>query len=159
MIENLQVIKPGSGLGVLKFGMSRDEVKDLLGEPNEIEKYSYNEEDHEYTEAWHYDPLELSLGFDQVDDWKLTTLSVTSKFYELEKTKLIGLNKEKVMDFLEQMEVDDFELEDWSSEDNPGHELIVSDKKGLNFWFEDDTLQEIEWGPIWLDEKTFRWPE
>ena len=159
MIENLQSIKPGTGLGILKFGMSRDDVKDLLGEPNEIEKYSYNEDDQEWTEAWHYDTLELSLGFDQVDDWKLTILSVTSTFYELEQTKLIGLNKEEVINFLEQMDVDDFELEDWSSDENPGHELIVSDKNGLNFWFDDGTLHEIEWGPIWLDENTFRWPE
>lgn len=154
MIENLQSIQPGKGLGILKFGMSQKETKDLLGEPNETEKYSYTEEDEEWTEAWHYDELELSLGFDEVDDWKLTTLSVTSSFYELENRKLIGLSKEELISSLKEMNIRDYELEDWSSEDNPGQELILSENKGLNFWFEDDTLHEIEWSPLWLDENT-----
>jgi len=158
MIENLQSIKPGTGLGILKFGMSREQAKELLGEPDEIEKYSYTEEEEEWTEAWHYDTLELSLGFDEVDDWKLTTLSVTSKFYELKNKKLIGLNKDEIISFLEEMDIDDYELEDWSSDESPGHELIVSEDSGLNFWFDEDTLHEIEWGPIWLDDNTFRWP-
>src|SRR5690554_2642708 len=38
-------IKLGSGLGALKFGMTREEVKAALGEPNEIENYKPLEED------------------------------------------------------------------------------------------------------------------
>jgi hypothetical protein len=77
----------------------------------------------------------------------------------MENKKLIGLNKDEVISILEQMNIDDYELEDWSSEENPNHELIVSEDTGLNFWFEEDALHEIEWGPIWLDENTFRWPK
>ena len=152
MKQDLQSILPGSGLGILKFGMSRDEVKKLLGEPDETEKYSYTEKEEEQTEAWHYDNLELSLGFDEVDDWKLTILSVTSEFYLLENRKLIGLEKDEVTDILEELNINDYEEEDWSSEDNPGHELIVSDETGLSLWFDEGILQEIEWGPIWLEE-------
>ena len=158
MKKDLQEIKPGTGLGMLKFGMTREQVKDLLGEPDETEQYSYSEEEQSLTEAWHYDALELSMGFDEVDEWKMTTLSVTSGFYRLHDQKLIGLKMDDVASILRDMNIRDLEFEDWSSPEEPGHELVVSEAKGLNFWFENGILNEIEWNPIWLDEDTFQQP-
>ena len=36
MAINLKNIFPGTGLGTLKFGHSREQVKELLGEPDDI---------------------------------------------------------------------------------------------------------------------------
>ena len=41
----LKNIKPGHGLGSLKFGMNRAEVKLMLGEPSFIDKYSHTDSD------------------------------------------------------------------------------------------------------------------
>ena len=61
MIDQTQLknITPGIGLGVLRFGMTREQIKQLLGAPDEI----VNEEAD--SETWHYDELDLSLNFDQ----------------------------------------------------------------------------------------------
>ena len=37
----MREIKIGKGLGEIKFGISRDELKKILGKANEVDKYSY----------------------------------------------------------------------------------------------------------------------
>lgn len=159
MKDNLKEIKAGIGLGQLKFGMSRDEVKKLLGEPDEIESYSYAEEDQDLTESWHYDELELSLGFDGEEDWKLTTISVTSDFYELKNKRLMGLSKEDLLTALSELDFADLDIDDWESDDNTEQTLISSDSFGMGFWVEDGFLIEIQWNPLFSDEDTIVWPE
>ena len=39
----LKKIIPGYGLGILKFGLLREQVKDILGEPDDLDSYSYSE--------------------------------------------------------------------------------------------------------------------
>lgn len=160
MKEIIKEIKSGFGLGNLKFGMDRNEVKKMLGEPNEIEKYSYTEKTENLTETWHYDDLELSLDFDEEDEWKLGTISVTSEFYKLKNRNLIGLNKNELLSVLNELKIEDLEFEDWSSEESPEHTLIASDSLGINFWLDSEILNEIQWGPLFEDdEETIIWPE
>ena len=68
MKKALKDIKPGFGLGNLKFGMTRAEVKLMLGEPSFIDKYSHSESEDDLTESWEYDELELSISFDEEED-------------------------------------------------------------------------------------------
>jgi hypothetical protein len=69
-------------------------VKLILGEPSFIDKYSHSEEPNDATESWEYDELELSISFDEAENWKLMMISVASDFYELEETSIVDL-KEK----------------------------------------------------------------
>ena len=80
MLKELKEIKPGVGLGFLKFGMSRDQVKELLGEPALIDKYSHSDAANDGTESWEYDELFLSISFDEAENWKLMMFSVSSGF-------------------------------------------------------------------------------
>jgi len=107
MKKQLKEIKPGYGLGVLKFGMSRAEVKLMLGEPSFVDKYSNSDSENDLTESWEYDSLELSLSFDEEEQWKLTMISVSSNFYELEEKSLIG--KSEVETLKELADFDDEE--------------------------------------------------
>ena len=159
MKTDLKKIKAGIGLGVLKFGMDRAEVKQMLGEPDEVEHYSFSEQENDLTEAWHYDAMELSLGFDEAAEWRLTTISVTSKYYELENKQLIGLHKDEILPLLNDLNMQDYEIDDLSSDRQPGQELIVSDSMGIHLWFDHEILHEIEWGPMWQDEFTITWPQ
>ena len=68
MKKELKDIKPGIGLGNLKFGMSRAEVKLMLGEPTFVDKYSHSDSDEDLTESWEYEELELSMSFDEDED-------------------------------------------------------------------------------------------
>jgi len=159
MRQEIKDIKSGLGLGIIKFGMSRDQVREILGEPDELELPPYSDEKEDQSETWHYDDFELSLGFDQEDNWRLGTLAITSENYELLGKGLIGLNKEELISELNSLKIDDLELEDWSSIDIPTQELLGSESLGINFWFEDNKLSEIQWGPLFIDENTIRWPE
>jgi len=156
----LKEIIPGVGLGDLKFGMTRDQVKKLFGKPDEIEKESLEEDDDEgLLESWHYDELELSMGFDEDVDWRLITLAVSSDKYTFKDKKLVGLSRNKVLEILAELGLKNLYIEDCSDEDNPKSELICSEEMGINFWMEDGELTEIQWGPEYIDEDTVVWPE
>lgn len=155
MKAELKNIEANKGLGDLFFGMTPEQVKAFLGDPSEIEKYDEAEnEELGQVEIWHYDVLELSIGFEEVEQLALMSISVTGTQYELDGVGLIGKSIDEVSQELEKWGVLDFETEDHSDEENPNHKLIVSDYLGLIIWFDDDQASEISWSPSFEDEST-----
>ena len=159
MKNQLKEIKLGIGLGPVKFGMSRAEVKLILGEPSNIEKFSYSDSDQDLTESWEFEDQGISLSFDEEEKWKLTMISITSKFYELEGKSLIGLNIEDLLEQLHKFNYGDVEVEDCSDDDIFDNKLIDIVEKSISFWLNDDVLDEIQWTPFFIDEDTIDWPE
>ncbi|WP_017732097.1 hypothetical protein [Nafulsella turpanensis] len=160
MNKDFKDILAGEGLGQLRFGMSRREVSDILGEPDEIDTFPPTEEEDELTEAWHYDSLELSASFDEQEDWRLVNLSVSAPHYQFEGRSLIGLSREELLDFLNELELNELIFEDWPSDDSPDHKLIASEEAGINFWLDEGVVSEIQWGPLYSEEdECFEWPE
>lgn len=159
-MEKIQVeIIPGVGLGKLKFGMSREEVKAILGEPDHQQITHYSDDESDQSDAWEYHPLRLDLSFEEVEDWRLTIISVSSEDYHLKGSSLIGLDMEELMEELEVLRIDNLEIEDMSSEDHPEQTLIASEELGLNFWLHKNVCEEIQWGPLFIDDNTIKWPE
>jgi outer membrane protein assembly factor BamE (lipoprotein component of BamABCDE complex) len=159
MDSNKNTIIEGVGLSELKFGMEKEKVASIMGEPEEKELYTYSEGDDDQTEDWHYDELELSLGFDQTDKWRLGAISITSDNYKFRDFSPIGLSKEEFTKKMKENEINDLELEESSSEGNTSHELLSSPSMGINFWFENGVLQEIQWGPFFTNEGIIQWPK
>ena len=159
MKDMLQHIKPGYGLGNIKFGMSREEVKAILGEPDDIDAFSYTDDDENNTETWLYDELELTAGFDEEDDWRLIMLTVASDFYTLNGKSLIGMNREKLVENLKEMKIEDLLFEDISTDEDPNQVLLEVDSLSINFWLDEDHLDEIQWSPFFIDDDTIEWPE
>lgn len=159
-MEKEQVeILPGIGLGKLKFGMQREEVKAILGNPDHQEITHYGDDAQDQSDAWEYHPLRLDLSFEEAEDWKLVIISVSSEDYHLKGSSLIGLNMDELMEELEILGIKELEIEDLSTEDHPEQKLVSSEELGLNFWLHQDILEEIQWGPQFLDEETIQWPE
>ncbi len=156
MKKELKDIKPGVGLGNLKFGMTKAEVKLMLGEPTFIDKYSHSDSDVDLTESWDYEELELSLSFDEDEDWRLTMMSVTSKHYQLEGISLIGM-KEKYL--LQKLETFDLGALDVELTETSGQKVIEVEEQSINFWLVDNVLDEIQWSPFFLDDDTIKWPK
>ncbi len=148
-------IIPGVGIGQLKFGLSRTEAEALLGKPDEVEKYSHSSFHDEPTEAWHYDELELSLGFDESDDWRLVNIATTSEQCQIDGNKLFGHSHLALMNLLKSLGFDDLEAE----ETKGGQKLVTSDEKAINFWIENGELTEVQIGPFYKNEDTVAWPE
>jgi len=159
MKKALKEIKPGYGLGSLKFGMTRGEVKLMLGNPSFIDKYSHSDSKNDLTESWQYDDLLISLSFDEEEDWKLIMISVNDDFYELEGKNLIGLNEEKLIKQLNEMNLGEWNLEDCSEDDDEDQKVIEAEDKSINFWINDGVLDEIQWTPFFIDDDTIEWPK
>jgi len=152
-------IKPGIGLGDIKFGMSREQVKAIMGEPDETEQFSYSDTDEDITESWHYDEYELSIGFDEDADWRLMTFAVSSDDYKLQGKKLVGKKQSDLMNALKELKIENLETEDASTPENPNCLYLISEEKSISFWIENGKVSEIQWGPEFLDEDTIRWPD
>lgn len=159
MKKTLKEIKPGYGLGSLKFGMTREDVQSLLGKPSFIDKYSHSDSKKDLTESWQYDELLISLSFDEDEDWKLIMISVNDDFYELEGKSLIGLNQDDLIAQLDKMNLGEWSIEDCSEDDSEDQKVIEAEDKSINFWINDGVLDEIQWTPFFIDDDTIEWPE
>ncbi len=139
-------IIPGKGLGELEFGMSRDTVKALLGEPDETDFFDDADAEEDASESWHYDELEISVSFDEYADWRLSTVAVSSSEYLLFGKSVVGMSQEELLKFLSENGITDTEEEDWSDPDAGDHKLITSEELQVNFWMENGIVSEVQWG-------------
>ena len=155
-MTDIENIKIGIGLGDIKFGVSREELIKKIGDPTEIDQYTPVEDEDYLTESWHYDENELSVSFDEEDNWRLTTIAISSPNSLFHDIKLIGKKKGEVLDLLKDLNLIDPELEKLSDDSN--HLMASFIESSINFWFENDLLSEIQWGVLWEDEDTPKWP-
>lgn len=157
-IENIEI---GRGLGNIRFGWSREQLESFLGQPDEKDDFTYpvSDDDEVGSESWHYDEYEFSASFNEEDEWKLGALAVSSTDFVLKGKKLIGLAKDVFLKEVENLDFGEFDEEDWSSDENPDQKLISFPETSLNFWFEDDLLTEIQWGPLYDEDDAPVWPE
>lgn len=160
MIKEIKEVIPGVGLGSLKFGMSRDEVKALLGKPDDVESVpGFDEEVNDELESWHYDEHEFSIVFDADYDWKLVSIAISDPYFTFHGESLIGMSREKVMDFVKKHDIEISGVEDLSDDENPELELVESEEMGLMFWFDGDIAIEMQILPdVEDDGETIKWP-
>lgn len=146
-------IKIGLGLGKITFGSNKDSVKNILGDPNETEVLDVPIDDEEFSlEQWHYDDLELSASFDQDEGEILDTLAVSSDEYTINGISLIGKKIDEINNLLNTLHLGAFEKDQISDEEE--NSIIYSFiDSNMNFWFEDDELTEIQWGPIYMNDE------
>ncbi|MDP4186830.1 MAG: hypothetical protein Q8907_10070 [Bacteroidota bacterium] len=152
MKEQSKNIEIGRGIDAITFGMTRQEVEQIAGKPSEKETYPLSDEENDMAETWHYDELDISISFEEAEDWLLTSISVSSPDYLLDGKQLIGKNFDQVVEELEKMELGEIEVEDSSPDDGINEKVLSIDESGLNFWFENGILTEIQWNPLWPEE-------
>ncbi|MFW6389409.1 MAG: hypothetical protein ACOCZI_02125 [Marinilabiliaceae bacterium] len=153
-------IELGKGLDKLYFGMNREAFRDIMGEPDEIETIENEELPEDLSEAWHYDDLELSASFDKLEDWRLTSLAVSSPDYTFEGIDLLGLSQQEVMEQVEMMDLGDVSIEELSDDEENSQQIATLLDVSLNLWFDNGILTEIQWGPYWdEEEEDLVWPD
>ncbi len=129
-----------------------------MGEPDEIDEYSFSGAEDDRSESWHYDEIDLSMSFDAEDDWRLITIAVSSDDYLLADKGLVGLSREDLLVVLKEVGLDDIKEENESTLDMPGHQLIAEHSKFINFWLEDGLVKEIQWSPLFDEDDEVKWP-
>ncbi|MBZ4676454.1 MAG: hypothetical protein JG782_1073 [Anaerophaga sp.] len=156
----MKKIELGKGLDNLYFGMSRDDFKEIMGEPDEVETIENEDLPEDLSEAWHYDDMELSASFDKMEDWRLTSLAVSSDNFSFEGIDLIGLSQQEVMEQIEMMGLGDISIEELSDDEENSQQIATILDVSLNLWFDNGILTEIQWGPFWdEEEEELIWPE
>ena len=81
------IIKPGIGIDQLKFGMSQNEVIQLLGEPTRI---LVDNGDKDKNPVFQYNLLRLRLSFYREDDIRLGYIRTTNPRAQFQHNEIIG---------------------------------------------------------------------
>ena len=156
-MNDIDTIKPGVGLGNLIFGSTRKECKNYLGKPEEISVVDLG--NYRQDVAWHHWEKGISLCFDEEDDYRLGSFKTERKTSMLFNDKLIGKRIDEIEEYLKRSGC--IFKKNFDYEDSEGylHLLIEVDALNCSFWFVEDQLYETQWGYLWIDDKTPKWPD
>lgn len=156
-MSTTQEIKIGKGVNDIRFGIHRDTLKKMLGEPDEIEQLDADEDDDEneyLIEVWHYDDNDLSFSFDEEDDWRLMSIACNSSDLVFEGKNIKGISIDDLKSQINEEQLGEIEIEELDE----NQKLLSILSSSINFWFENDVLTEVQWGVLWTSEDTPRWP-
>ncbi|MCB9877666.1 MAG: hypothetical protein H6835_08715 [Planctomycetes bacterium] len=136
-------IAPGEAL---RFGMSRDAVREVLGEPEQV---SDGDEDGALTEAWYYWTRGLALSFDEEVDWRLCAIELTAATAELDGQRPIGTTFEQTRAAMPGVAIE------WDGDEMQPASV---DAWSLNLWIEDDKVTSLQWSVGFDANDEERWP-
>ncbi len=152
-MEEKFTIVPGYGVGELKFGLSRDEVKAILGSPED--ETLFDEPEIGKTVAWNYWRKGISVYFEEEDDYRLGCMEVEGGELFVWDENVYGYSREKVMELASKHGISDF-----TEEKDDHSECLSMDSAGLNFFFEEDEVISVQAGVLISDdeEEEACWP-
>jgi hypothetical protein len=157
MKKNYGTISVGKGIEGITLGMSRSEVKAVLGEPEE--SFTDDYEDGTSSETFDYPALEFSLDFGSEDDFVLNTVRLYRKDIRIFDKDIVGLSVEEALALFAENsqlpEEDTFEFTDDDGVEVVSHEF---EGLGLTVWFSDDYLDCVQISTLWEDDDTPIYP-
>ena len=139
MTDTLEIF-PGVGLGPLVLGMSRDQVRVLMGEP-EREETDDDPDDQTTTVSWLYRSGHIEADFSSDDDYRLGTITVSDPDVVLRGASLIGLTEEAFLEAAEKADIGPIELDD-EFDDIDARDFAWEDKN-VTFWVSDGVLENM----------------
>lgn len=145
-------ISLGVGMGPLKFGASMDEVRALMGEPEEIEE---SEDDDEFEhQAWNYLEEGYSLYFDREDDYRLSCIETDHPGMRLYGEAIHGMSPEQLQELMKRHGHEQSEVEKMDT----GEMRISYEKEMIDLYFDEDELQFVNFGVFINDDLEVQWP-
>ena len=148
MAADYTTIRPGIGLGELKFGVFPDEARAYLGEPEpggDVPKVWLN---------WDYPELGVSVSFDKGEQTRLLSISIENENATLFGHRPIGLDSESALAIAARCPLGKYKRVD----DALGWEAEFDDVS-LEFRFDDDRLWLISW-QVFIDKRdVIHWPD
>ena len=146
-------IELGTGIGNIRFGYTMSQVKDIMGEPEEIEE---SEEDDEFEhKAWNYWSQGYSFFFDREDDYRLSCIQTENPEVILFGTKIFDLSAQEIKQLLKSSNLTDYETEKLET----GETRLTFEKEMIDLYLEDDRLLAINFGVFITDDLEVQWPD
>ncbi|WP_136809967.1 hypothetical protein [Desulfosediminicola flagellatus] len=143
-------IKPLVGFDNIKFGFTREKVKEILGKASTTEKVDFP--DGSSTDSWIYEKLNIELNFDSDEKFRLSRITFHSKNAELDGICIIGKNEEELVKHFPQVYLD----EDLGESGN-NYEYL---EKEISFWVMDGVVKNFTlFVPFDEAGNTILWPK
>jgi len=146
-------IRLGKGLGKIKFGLTMDEVEELIGEPEEVEES--DEEDEFEHQAWNYWEEGYSLYFDKEDDYRLSCIETANREVQIFGERVFEMSREQILQLFADHDIATYEEE----EAETGETRISFEKEMIDLYFDEDQLIAINFGVFINDDLEVVWPE
>jgi len=133
-MTDLDAIRVGNGLGCLVFGMSRNDVRRQLGDPEQEEQELSAAEAHF---VWHYWTEQISLYFEGEDGYRRDTISCDRHSCKLNGSALIGNTMDQIRSLVKELKLGSVNEKLDYLEYEGRISLIQCTDACLNFWFKD----------------------
>ncbi len=146
-------IQLGRGIGELTFGLSMDQVENIMGEPEEVEE-SDDEDEFEH-KAWNYWDTGFSFYFDKEDDYRLSCIETANPNVTLWGNKLFEMSLEEVESLFKERGVPEAEKE--TIENNVT--CLSYEQEMIDLYFEEGKLLAINFGVHMDDDLEVLWPQ
>lgn len=142
----------GTGMGPLRFGATMDEVRALMGEPEEIEESE--EEDEFEHQAWNYLEEGYSLYFDREDDYRLSCIETDHPGMRLFGELIHGQSPEQIQELMRKHGLEASEVENMDT----GETRVSYEKEMIDLYFDEDELQFVNFGVFISEDLDVQWP-
>ena len=153
--NDVVTIRLGVGLGELKFGASRDDVRLYLGDPEDVNEDLLS---FDPSIAWYYWEAGLSAHFDGEDDFRLGTIQIEREDAELLGMRMIGRPRHEALAMLAPYDLGPVEEEGMESAESPTMRVMRWDEQNLDLWFDDGKVDAIQWGCFIDQADRIVWP-
>lgn len=146
-------IELGTGIGNIRFGFTMDQVKDIMGEPEEIEE---SDEDDEFEhKAWNYWEQGYSFFFDREDDYRLSCIQTDNPEVTLFDQKVFEMPADQVENLLREKGITDYESEKLDT----GETRLSFEREMIDLYLEGNKVVAINFGVFINDDLEVQWPE
>lgn len=144
------LLKPNIGIDNIKFGMSRKDVLDILGEPDRV--IDFDEGDNETILEWNSVKIRLTFYKDEGERFGyFRTINPELKYNDL---KIIGSEISVVKDNIFGKLISKWEIEEYdffTSHFNEQNWISLHEEYGI--------VTNLEMGVPFLNEEDYLWPE
>ncbi len=147
----------GRGIGTILFGVSREYLSGILGEPDEVDN-SEDEKKFEW-ERYNYDSINCSFSFDPGHEDRLVEISVENGYFHIRHKIRVGVSKAELLKAAAELDFGEPVVEDASDEEFRDRETISYASNGLSFLLDGGIITIIRFSPLISKEGKIIWPE
>ena len=155
MLPDYEIVL-GGGIGKILFGITKEELVEILGVPDEIEKP--DDVKGLNWKVYNYDSIGCSFSFNSDHEEKLVEISIENGYFHVHNLIRVGLKKEELLKLGSKLRLGKKVIEDLRSEEYPARELISYAQSGLGFYLDDGIISAIRILPLYSKEGFVIWP-